>query len=115
MRLTCEGLVNFLVAAGTSVTVRDSYGEYVTQKYTDTLNSIFFRLALHAVINGTFAPASIYGQLNTGNDVEDRSIVQTLSSLNRRELLDYYDHNQSVARSKFHSHVQPCATTFPMV
>lgn len=31
VRLTCESLVNFLVAAGTPVTVRDSNGKYVLQ------------------------------------------------------------------------------------
>ncbi|ENH73345.1 hypothetical protein FOC1_g10008830 [Fusarium oxysporum f. sp. cubense race 1] len=50
VRLTCEALVNFLVAAGTSVTVRDRYGV--------------------------------------------------------RALLDYYDHNQSVASSLRHVTVQ---------
>ncbi|KAL5591414.1 hypothetical protein FOVSG1_010303 [Fusarium oxysporum f. sp. vasinfectum] len=82
VRSTCEGLLNFLVAAGTSVTVRNCFGIS----------------ALHIVISGPFVPASIYGQLNAGNDVEDRSILHTSSPINRRELIDYYDQNQSVAR-----------------
>ncbi|KAH7195409.1 hypothetical protein DER44DRAFT_814122 [Fusarium oxysporum] len=82
VRSTCEGLLNFLVAAGTSVTVRNRFGIS----------------ALHIVISGTFVPASIYGQLNAGNDVEDRSDLHISSPINRRELIDYYDQNQSVAR-----------------
>ncbi|KAL9561922.1 hypothetical protein ACKAV7_013845 [Fusarium commune] len=35
------------------------------------LRGICGDLSLHRVINGTFVPASIYGQLNAGNDVED--------------------------------------------
>ncbi|KAM5521824.1 hypothetical protein FOXYSP1_15715 [Fusarium oxysporum f. sp. phaseoli] len=82
VRLTCAALVNFLVAAGTPVTVRDSYGVS----------------ALHTVIDGTFVPASIYGQLNAENDVEERSTLYLPPQFHRRALLDYYDHNQSVAR-----------------
>ncbi|KAG6978265.1 hypothetical protein FocnCong_v011919 [Fusarium oxysporum f. sp. conglutinans] len=82
VRLTCAALVNFLVAAGTPVTVRDSYGV----------------LALHTVIDGTFVPTSIYGQLNAENDVEERSTLYLPPQFHRRALLDYYDHNQSVAR-----------------
>lgn len=45
VRLTCEGLVNLLVAAGTSVTARDIRGKYVPQKYIDSqLNS--FQLSI---------------------------------------------------------------------
>ncbi|KAH7205554.1 hypothetical protein BKA60DRAFT_526124 [Fusarium oxysporum] len=82
VRLTYEALVNFLIAAGTSVTVRNSYGD----------------LALHEVIDGTFVPASIYGQLIAGNDVEDRSKFLVPYPRNRHGLLDYYNHNQVVAR-----------------
>ncbi|KAL5586686.1 hypothetical protein FOBRF1_016556 [Fusarium oxysporum] len=82
VRSTCEGLLNFLVAAGTSVTVRNRFGIS----------------ALHIVISGTFVPAPIYGQLNAGNDVEDRSNLHISSPINRCELIDYYDQNQSVAR-----------------
>ncbi|QKD60982.2 uncharacterized protein FOBCDRAFT_244566 [Fusarium oxysporum Fo47] len=85
VRLTCEALVNFLVAAGTSVTVRDRYGV----------------LALHTVIDGTFVPASIYGQLNAENDVEERSTLYFSPQFDRRALLDYYDHNQSVASIQY--------------
>lgn len=115
MRLTCEALVNFLVAAGTSVTVRDRYGVYVPQKYTDTFNSIILSLALHTVIDGTFVPASIYGQLNAENDVEERSTLYFSPQFDRRALLDYYDHNQSVASSKFHYLIEPCVATLPMI
>ncbi|KAI3578858.1 hypothetical protein IWW34DRAFT_833075 [Fusarium oxysporum f. sp. albedinis] len=90
VRLTCEALVNFLVAAGTSVTVRDRYGV----------------LALHTVIDGTFVPASIYGQLKTENDVEEKSTLYFSPQFHRRALLDYYDHNQSVASSLRHVPVQ---------
>ncbi|WKT51394.1 Ankyrin repeat-containing domain superfamily [Fusarium oxysporum f. sp. vasinfectum] len=99
VRLTYEALVNFLIAAGTSVTVRNSYGD----------------LAVHQVIYGTFVPASIYGQLNAGNDVEDRSKFLVRYPRNMRELLDYYGHNQSVARSKFYYLVQLCAATPPII
>ncbi|EXK82809.1 hypothetical protein FOQG_12924 [Fusarium oxysporum f. sp. raphani 54005] len=85
VRLTCEGLLNFLVAAGTSVTVRNIYGD----------------LALHGVICGTFVPASIYRQLNPGNDVEDRGKFRFPYPQNRRGLFDYYDHNQSVASIQY--------------
>ncbi|EGU76765.1 hypothetical protein FOXB_12726 [Fusarium oxysporum f. sp. conglutinans Fo5176] len=85
VRLTCAALVNFLVAAGTPVTVRDSYGV----------------LALHTVIDGTFVPTSIYGQLNAENDVEERSTLYLPPQFHRRALLDYYDHNQSVARIQY--------------
>ncbi|KAJ4128567.1 hypothetical protein NW765_012953 [Fusarium oxysporum] len=115
VRLTCEALVNFLVAAGTSVTVRDRYGVYVPQKYTDTFNSIILSLALHTVIDGTFVPASIYGQLNAENDVEERSTLYFSPQFDRRALLDYYDHNQSVASSKFHYLIEPCVATLPMI
>ncbi|KAH7154488.1 hypothetical protein DER46DRAFT_628342 [Fusarium sp. MPI-SDFR-AT-0072] len=81
VRWTCEGLLNFLVAAGTSVIVRGICGD----------------LSLHRVINGTFVPASIYGQLNAGNDVEDCRDLRFLYPRSRRGLLDYYDYNQSVA------------------
>ncbi|EXA33994.1 hypothetical protein FOVG_14858 [Fusarium oxysporum f. sp. pisi HDV247] len=82
VRLTYEALVNFLIASGTSVTVRNRHGD----------------LALHEVIDGTFIPASIYGQLNAGNDVEDHSKFLVPYPRNRHGLLDYYNHNQAVAR-----------------
>ncbi|KAF4457900.1 hypothetical protein F53441_253 [Fusarium austroafricanum] len=85
VRLTCEGLLSFLVAAGTSVTVRNSYGN----------------LALHTVIGGTFVPASIYGQLDAGGDLEDRCSSYIPPLPNSRGLLDYYNHNQSVARTQY--------------
>ncbi|RGP71253.1 hypothetical protein FLONG3_7203 [Fusarium longipes] len=78
-------LVRFLVAAGTSVTVRDCVGA----------------LALHSVIDGTFVPASIYGQLIAGNDIDDGAISYRTYWAARRELLDYYNHNLSVARIQY--------------
>jgi hypothetical protein len=78
-------LVNFLVAAGTSLTVRDTSG----------------RLALHYAIASTFLPASIFGQLNVWNDIEDCSRSYVASSSNRLELLNYYNHNQSVTRIQY--------------
>ncbi|KAF5250251.1 hypothetical protein FANTH_4528 [Fusarium anthophilum] len=81
MRLTCQGLINFLVAAGASITFRNNHGD----------------LALHGVIGGTFAPASIYGQLNPREDIADRSKYRYPYQRNRRALLDYYVDNQSVA------------------
>ncbi|KAF5981260.1 hypothetical protein FBULB1_4826 [Fusarium bulbicola] len=81
MRVTCEGLINFLVAAGASITFRNNHGD----------------LALHGVIGGTFAPASIYGQLNPREDIADRSKYRYPYQRNRRALLDYYVDNQSVA------------------
>ncbi|KAF5637650.1 hypothetical protein F25303_7822 [Fusarium sp. NRRL 25303] len=83
VRRTCEGLLDFLVAAGTSVTARDRSGD----------------LALHIVIDRTFVPASIYGQLISGNDVEEHTNGYLSYLRNRCGLLDYYDHNQIVASS----------------
>ncbi|KAF5710925.1 hypothetical protein FMUND_9276 [Fusarium mundagurra] len=80
VRLTCEGLVNLLIAAGTSVTARGSYGG----------------LALHGFISGTFVPASIYGPLIAENDVEDLLSYLPLST-SRLELLNYHEHNPKVA------------------
>lgn len=74
---------------------------------TDTFNSTISRLALHSFIAGAFVPASIYGQLITGNDEEDRSNLSMVYAPNMRGLVDYYENNQSLARSKFHYLVQP--------
>ncbi|RKK11649.1 hypothetical protein BFJ66_g8878 [Fusarium oxysporum f. sp. cepae] len=57
--------------------------------------------SLHTVIDGTFVPASIYGQLNAENDVEERSTLYFSPQFDRRALLDYYDHNQSVASIQY--------------
>ncbi|KAF5597211.1 hypothetical protein FPANT_4157 [Fusarium pseudoanthophilum] len=83
VHLTCEGLVNLLVAAGTSVTARDSYG----------------RVALNGFINGIFVPASIYGPLFAGNDVEDHILLDPPLSASRLELLNYHEHNPKVAET----------------
>ncbi|KAG5762623.1 hypothetical protein H9Q72_009287 [Fusarium xylarioides] len=83
VRLTCEGLVNLLVAAGASATARSSYGD----------------LALEGFINGTFVPASIYGPLIAGNDVEDLPVLAFPSSSYRLELFKYHEHNPKVAEA----------------
>ncbi|KAF5681840.1 hypothetical protein FDENT_7907 [Fusarium denticulatum] len=54
--------------------------------------------AFQTVINGTFVPTSIHSQLNTGNDIEDCRPSTSEHSFQRREVLDYYEQNQSVAR-----------------
>ncbi|RKK93860.1 hypothetical protein BFJ68_g15397 [Fusarium oxysporum] len=67
-------------------------------------NSPFFATdmeSLHTVIDGTFVPASIYGQLNAENDVEERSTLYFSPQFHRRALLDHYDHNQSVASIQY--------------
>ncbi|KAF5621516.1 uncharacterized protein FTJAE_11237 [Fusarium tjaetaba] len=85
VRLTCEGLVNFLGAAGTSVTARDNHGN----------------LALHGFINGTFVPASIYGPLIAGNDVADLLSVHYSALSPRLEILKYHEHNPKVAEIQY--------------
>lgn len=70
---------------------------------------------MHEVIDGTFIPASIYGQLNAGNDVEDHSKFLVPYPRNRHGLLDYYNHNQAVARSKFQYLVKHCAAKGPII
>ncbi|KAF5649353.1 hypothetical protein F52700_626 [Fusarium sp. NRRL 52700] len=83
VRLTCQGLIKYLIAAGTSVTVRSIYGESAFQR----------------VINGTFVPRFIYSQLNTGTDVDGCHPPNTFGySHPKRELFDYYEQNQTVAR-----------------
>ncbi|KAF5562478.1 hypothetical protein FPHYL_5672 [Fusarium phyllophilum] len=85
VRLTCAGLVNLLIAAGTSVTARGSHGD----------------LALHGFINGTFVPASIYGPLIAGNDVEDLFLLDFPRSSSKLELLNYHEHNPKVAEIQY--------------
>lgn len=89
--------------------------ESTCSEYTHIFNSTIFSLALHRVIDGTFVPASIYGQLSTGNDLEHRSNLCFPHFTPRHGLIDYYNYNQSVARSTSHSRVQPSAITSPMV
>ncbi|CVK95019.1 uncharacterized protein FMAN_13264 [Fusarium mangiferae] len=81
VRLTFEGLLDFLVASGTSVTVRSRFGE----------------AAVHKFILGTFVPASLYRHLNAGDEAA-ASRYTYYPLLDRRGLLDYHDLNQSVAR-----------------
>ncbi|KAF5550398.1 hypothetical protein FNAPI_7733 [Fusarium napiforme] len=80
VRLACEGLVNLLVAAGTSVVAREKYGKF---------------------IKGTFVPASIYGPLIAGNDVEGLVLWHFPMPFSRLQILKYHEHNPKVAEIQY--------------
>nr|RBQ89685.1 hypothetical protein FVER53263_13665 [Fusarium verticillioides] len=57
-------------------------------------------LALIEFVNGNFVPASIYGPLIAGNDVEDISPFRPPFSSFNLELFKYHEHNPKVAEQR---------------
>lgn len=77
-------------------------------------NSTVFSLALVDFIDGAFVPASIYGPLIAGNDVEDLFPFRVRFSTSRLEFFKYHEHNPKVAERKSHCFI-PTVTCHPLM